>query len=186
MRARPSRPWHPRSAYDLGIPSPDLYAEPSRAEPKEQEIRTKVPALPGAFRRQVLTITPPPQPPSPADRPYYYRPSYEHLPMPTYEYACTSCDNRVEVFQSFTDDPLEKCERCGGKLRRVFHPVGVMFKGSGFYSTDAKASKKGSDAGPAKAPAKAESGAKGSEGGASDSSKPASKPSSEASSSSGS
>ncbi len=61
--------------------------------------------------------------------------------MPTYEYACTSCEERIEVFQAFSDDPLEKCEKCGGKLRRVFHPVGVMFKGSGFYSTDAKKGK---------------------------------------------
>lgn len=64
--------------------------------------------------------------------------------MPTYEYACTSCGNRIEVHQSFTDDPLEKCDVCGGQLRRVFHPVGVMFKGSGFYSTDSKSKKKDS------------------------------------------
>lgn len=60
--------------------------------------------------------------------------------MPTYEYACTQCENRVEVHQSFTDAPLESCEICGGRLRRIFHAVGVMFKGSGFYSTDAKSS----------------------------------------------
>lgn len=56
--------------------------------------------------------------------------------MPTYEYACTSCNLHVEVVQKFSDDPLEVCGVCGGRLRRVFHPAGVLFKGSGFYSTE--------------------------------------------------
>ena len=56
--------------------------------------------------------------------------------MPTYEYVCTSCQNRFDTVQTFSDPPLEKCERCGGELRRVFHPAGILFKGSGFYSTD--------------------------------------------------
>ena len=64
--------------------------------------------------------------------------------MPTYEYACTQCANQVEVYQSFTDAPLETCEVCTGKLRRVYHPVAVVFKGSGFYSTDARANRAGS------------------------------------------
>lgn len=59
--------------------------------------------------------------------------------MPTYEYACADCGRRLEVFQSFTEEPLVECEVCGGTLRRVFHPVGILFKGSGFYSTDARA-----------------------------------------------
>ncbi|MDP9069353.1 MAG: FmdB family transcriptional regulator [Actinomycetota bacterium] len=58
--------------------------------------------------------------------------------MPTYEYACTACGERTEAKQSFTDPPLEVCTNCGGKLRKLFSPVGVVFKGSGFYSTDAK------------------------------------------------
>lgn len=58
--------------------------------------------------------------------------------MPIYEYACTSCGERTEARQSFTDPPLEDCERCGGKLRKLYSPVGIVFKGSGFYSTDAK------------------------------------------------
>lgn len=58
--------------------------------------------------------------------------------MPTYEYRCASCGKHVEVFQSFSDDPLSECGICGGELRRVFHPVGIVFKGSGFYSTDSK------------------------------------------------
>ncbi|MFN2614213.1 MAG: FmdB family zinc ribbon protein, partial [Actinomycetota bacterium] len=56
--------------------------------------------------------------------------------MPTYEYACTSCGRHFEVVQRFSDAPLEACEACGGKLKRVFHPVGIVLKGSGFYATD--------------------------------------------------
>ena len=61
--------------------------------------------------------------------------------MPTYEYECTSCHRRYEVVQRFTDPPLETCEACGGKLKRVYHPVGVVLKGSGFYSTDNRSRK---------------------------------------------
>ena len=59
-------------------------------------------------------------------------------PMPTYEYACTVCGERTEAKQSFTDPPLEECPHCGGKLRKLYSPVGIVFKGSGFYSTDTK------------------------------------------------
>ncbi len=62
--------------------------------------------------------------------------------MPTYEYACTACGERTEAKQGFDDPPLEDCAQCGGKLRKLFSPVGIVFKGSGFYSTDAKASAK--------------------------------------------
>jgi putative FmdB family regulatory protein len=61
--------------------------------------------------------------------------------VPTYEYECTSCHRRYEVVQRFTDPPLETCEVCGGKLKRVYHPVGVVLKGSGFYSTDNRSKK---------------------------------------------
>lgn len=60
--------------------------------------------------------------------------------MPTYEYRCTSCGQHVEVVQSFTDDPLSECGSCGGPLRKVFSPVGIVFKGSGFYKTDSRGS----------------------------------------------
>src|SRR5687767_1998385 len=60
--------------------------------------------------------------------------------MPTYEYACTACGERTEARQSFTDPPLEECPRCGGKLRKLYSPVGIVFKGSGFYATDSKKS----------------------------------------------
>ena len=58
--------------------------------------------------------------------------------MPIYEYACTACGERTEAKQSFSDPPLETCASCGGKLRKLYSPVGIVFKGSGFYSTDAK------------------------------------------------
>ncbi len=56
--------------------------------------------------------------------------------MPTYEYRCDACEARFEVMQKMSDDPLEVCDRCGGHLRRVLHPVAIHFKGSGFYTTD--------------------------------------------------
>lgn len=62
--------------------------------------------------------------------------------MPTYTYACTDCDEQLEVVQSFTAEPLTECPRCQGRLRKVFHPVGVVFKGSGFYRTDSRSGQK--------------------------------------------
>ena len=59
--------------------------------------------------------------------------------MPTYEYECTVCGQHIEVFQRFSEDPLTICGVCGGKLRKVFHPAGIVFKGSGFYATDSRA-----------------------------------------------
>jgi putative FmdB family regulatory protein len=58
--------------------------------------------------------------------------------MPTYEYACTECGDRTEVIQSISDAPLTTCTVCGGTLRKVFSPVGIVFKGSGFYRTDSR------------------------------------------------
>ena len=59
--------------------------------------------------------------------------------MPTYEYACKSCGERLEVVQSFTDDPLTRCPACKKKqLRKVFGSIGITFKGSGFYKTDSR------------------------------------------------
>jgi putative FmdB family regulatory protein len=59
--------------------------------------------------------------------------------LPTYSYRCTECDNAFDIQQSFTDDTLTVCPVCGGKLRKVFSPVGVTFSGSGFYRTDSRA-----------------------------------------------
>jgi putative FmdB family regulatory protein len=66
--------------------------------------------------------------------------------MPTYEYACRSCGQHVEVVQSFTDSPLTVCPHCGGVLRKVFGNVGIVLKGSGFYKNDSRSAtgKKGS------------------------------------------
>jgi putative FmdB family regulatory protein len=58
--------------------------------------------------------------------------------MPTYEYACTECGQHVEVVQSMSDAPLRTCGACGGRLRKVFAPIGIVFKGSGFYRTDSR------------------------------------------------
>ena len=58
--------------------------------------------------------------------------------MPRYQYACTECDEQLEVHQSFTDDALTVCPACQGRLRKVFNAVGVVFKGSGFYKTDSR------------------------------------------------
>ncbi|HEX8098780.1 MAG TPA: FmdB family zinc ribbon protein [Actinomycetota bacterium] len=62
--------------------------------------------------------------------------------MPTYEYACQSCGSHIEVYQRFSDEPLSTCGVCGGQLRKVFHPAGILFKGSGFYATDSRAAAK--------------------------------------------
>ena len=56
--------------------------------------------------------------------------------MPTYDYRCQSCGSRFEVWQKITDEPVETCPTCGGPVHRVLHPVGLVFKGSGFYKTD--------------------------------------------------
>ncbi|HET7684184.1 MAG TPA: FmdB family zinc ribbon protein [Marmoricola sp.] len=58
--------------------------------------------------------------------------------MPTYQYTCTDCGHFFEAVQSFSDDSLTVCPECGGKLRKVYNAVGVVFKGSGFYRTDSR------------------------------------------------
>jgi putative FmdB family regulatory protein len=58
--------------------------------------------------------------------------------VPTYEYVCTDCGNNLEVVQRFTDESLTECPVCHGRLRKMFYPVGVVFKGSGFYRTDSR------------------------------------------------
>ena len=65
--------------------------------------------------------------------------------MPVYEYACTTCGERTEARQSFDDPPLEECPVCGGRLRKLYSPVGIVFKGSGFYSTESKKESRGRD-----------------------------------------
>ena len=85
--------------------------------------------------------------------------------MPTYGYECLSCDNQFEIFQSIKDDALTTCDECGGTLRKRIYPVGISFKGSGFYVNDYAAKSSGgsgasgsgeASAEPVKSDAKAE------------------------------
>jgi putative FmdB family regulatory protein len=62
--------------------------------------------------------------------------------MPTYEYRCSECGNQFEIVQRIDEEHLTVCERCGGRLRKVFHPAGIVFKGSGFYATDSRSKAK--------------------------------------------
>jgi putative FmdB family regulatory protein len=63
--------------------------------------------------------------------------------MPTYEYRCKKCGEHTEAVQSFSDAPLKVCPNCKGQLVKVFSPVGIVFKGSGFYKTDNRSGKGG-------------------------------------------
>jgi len=56
--------------------------------------------------------------------------------VPTYEYQCDSCRVRFERRQRMSDEPVKECPECGGSVRRLLFPVGIVFKGSGFYITD--------------------------------------------------
>jgi putative FmdB family regulatory protein len=70
--------------------------------------------------------------------------------MPTYEYLCASCGHRFETWQRITEDPLTTCPECGGQIKRVLFPAGIVFKGAGFYATDSRsASSASSPAEPA-------------------------------------
>lgn len=98
--------------------------------------------------------------------------------MPTYEYSCRNCGHRFEIQQAMSDDPLTECPECAGELKKVFHPVGISFKGSGFYKNDAR-----SDGGGSKGSSGASSTESGSNG--SDSTSSSTSESSESSESSG-
>jgi putative FmdB family regulatory protein len=76
--------------------------------------------------------------------------------MPTYTYQCDSCGHGFEAVQRFVDDPLTECPECGASIRRVIQPVGVVFKGSGWYITDSRPKSSGDGAdGPKETPSKA-------------------------------
>jgi len=60
--------------------------------------------------------------------------------VPTYQYQCTECGEGLEAVQKFTDDALTDCPNCGGRLKKVFSAVGIVFKGSGFYRNDSRGS----------------------------------------------
>ena len=65
--------------------------------------------------------------------------------MPTYQYTCTECGEPLEAVQKFSDAPLAVCPACGGRLRKVFSAVGIVFKGSGFYRTDSRNGSRAAD-----------------------------------------
>lgn len=58
--------------------------------------------------------------------------------MPTYGYRCTECKSEFERFQKITDAPITVCDSCGGAVKKIIYPVGIQFKGPGFYVTDYK------------------------------------------------
>jgi putative FmdB family regulatory protein len=62
--------------------------------------------------------------------------------MPTYGYRCGSCGHQFEIVQRISDEPLTTCPKCQGKLSKMMYPVGISFKGSGFYTTDYKGTEK--------------------------------------------
>ena len=67
--------------------------------------------------------------------------------VPLYDYQCDHCGHRFEVRQGIKEDPLTVCPQCEGSIRRVIHPVGIVFKGSGFYVTDNRRPSSTSNAG---------------------------------------
>ncbi|MEV4773005.1 FmdB family zinc ribbon protein [Micromonospora humida] len=106
--------------------------------------------------------------------------------VPTYQYACTACGHQLEAVQSFSDEPLTECPACEGRLRKVFNSVGVVFKGSGFYRTDSRASGSEGKSGAAKSPKSEGSSSGGDSSGSGSSSNSGSSSSSGGSSASGS
>ncbi|MFE1953940.1 MULTISPECIES: FmdB family zinc ribbon protein [Streptomyces] len=73
--------------------------------------------------------------------------------MPTYQYQCTECGEGLEAVQKFTDDALTECPNCGGRLKKVFSAVGIVFKGSGFYRNDSRGSSSSSSPASSSKPA---------------------------------
>jgi putative FmdB family regulatory protein len=58
--------------------------------------------------------------------------------VPTYDYQCRNCGHTIEVIHSMQEEGPTTCEICGGELRRILHPAGIIFRGSGFYKTDSR------------------------------------------------
>ena len=104
--------------------------------------------------------------------------------MPTYQYQCTECGEGLEAVQKFTDDALTECPNCGGRLKKVFSAVGIVFKGSGFYRNDSRGSSSSSSPASSKPSTSTESSSasgsssNSSSGSSSSDAKPSSKPSS--------
>lgn len=70
--------------------------------------------------------------------------------MPVYEYECEQCGTHFERIQSVRDEPIHRCPECSGTVHKVFHPAGIIFKGSGWYITDSRKSSSGAVAGETK------------------------------------
>ncbi len=77
--------------------------------------------------------------------------------MPTYVYECDKCGDEFELYQSFSDEPLKKHPGCGGKVAKVFQPVGIVLKGSGFYKNDSRSGSKRSNGSSTKSDSSADS-----------------------------
>jgi putative FmdB family regulatory protein len=71
--------------------------------------------------------------------------------VPTYQYQCTECGEGLEAVQKFTDDALTECPNCGGRLKKVFSAVGIVFQGSGCYRNDSRGSSTSTSPAPASA-----------------------------------
>lgn len=84
--------------------------------------------------------------------------------MPIYGYRCGNCGHQFEVLQRISDEPMKVCPKCQGKLTKMLYPAGVIFKGSGYYTTDYKSSShsgsssNGSSSSPPSTDSKSESG----------------------------
>lgn len=104
--------------------------------------------------------------------------------MPLYEYRCRNCNHQFEVQQSFSDDALTVCPECQGELRKVFNPVGISFKGSGFYKNDSRGSSSSSSSSSGSTGSGSSGDGGGSEGSSTASKEPASSTSSASSGSS--
>ncbi len=80
--------------------------------------------------------------------------------MPTYVYECNKCGDEFELYQSFSDEPLKKHPGCGGKVAKVFQPVGIVLKGSGFYKNDSRSGGKRSNGSSSKSESSSDSASK--------------------------
>jgi len=77
--------------------------------------------------------------------------------MPVYEYACAECGHHFEQYRKVTEPPPRRCPKCRGRVKKVFRPVGIIFKGSGFHVTDYRKPEKKEPAEPSKKPAESTS-----------------------------
>ena len=93
--------------------------------------------------------------------------------MPTYGYQCTQCQGQFDVFQKMSDAPVSSCPKCSGAVKRLFYPVGIVFKGSGWYINDSRKPEKSGDSEGAKSENKVEAAKEATSGDSSAESKPA-------------